>query len=133
MAATKRPHSEIATQMQRRRKALGMSCPLLAMRSGVSLLTVQRILRDGGEHTTFASLSAVARALGMEFELKSLSEPQAFAEQQATIKIEAIARMVQGSSALESQAVDPETYRQMVRQSMHELMAGPRRRLWSPI
>jgi hypothetical protein len=69
----------------------------------------------------------------MEFELKCLSEPQTFAEQQATIKIEAIARMVQGSSALESQAVDSDTYRQMVRQSVHELMAGPRRRLWSPI
>jgi len=41
--------------------------------------------------------------------------------------------MVQGTSALESQAVDSETYRQMVRQTMHELMAGSRRRLWNPI
>ncbi len=110
-----------------------MSCPLLALRSGVSLPTVQRILRDGGEHTTYANLAAVARALGMEFELKSTSDAQTFAERQAQAKTEVIARMVQGTSALESQAVDSDTYRQMVSQTVHELMAGSRRRLWSPI
>jgi transcriptional regulator with XRE-family HTH domain len=109
-----------------------MSCQLLALRSGVSLPTVQRILRDGGEHTTFATLKAVARALGMDFELRS-SDEQAFAERQAQTKAEAIARMVQGTSALESQAVDSDTYRQMVSQTAHELMAGPRRRLWDPL
>ena len=64
---------------------------------------------------------------------ESTADAQAFAEQQAQAKTEVIARMVQGSSALESQAVDSDTYRQMVSQTVHELMAGPRRRLWSPI
>ncbi len=112
---------------------LGMSCPLLALRSGVSLPTVQRILRDGGEHATYASLRAVAQALGMDFELRNTCDAQAFAERQAQAKTEVIARMVQGTSALESQAVDSGTYRQMVSQTVHELMAGPRRRLWSPM
>lgn len=108
-----------------------MSCQLLAERSGVSLPTVQRILRDGEEHTTFANLKAVAKALGMNFELRDTCDEHDFAEQQALMKAEAIASMVQGTSALESQAVDRDSYRQMVKQTVHELMAGSRRRLWS--
>jgi transcriptional regulator with XRE-family HTH domain len=133
MGTTRRPRSGIAVQMQRRRKALRMSCQMLAVRSGVSLPTVQRILRDGGDRATYATLAAVARALGMDFELKSTSDVQAFAERQAQTKAEAIASMVQGTSSLESQAVDSGTYQQMVSQTVHELMAGPRRRLWAPI
>jgi transcriptional regulator with XRE-family HTH domain len=105
---------------------------LLAERSGVSLPTVQRILRDGGEHTTYANLEAVALALGMSFELRSTCDEQDFAEQQALTKAKAIARMVQGTSALESQAIDSDAYQQMVKQTVHELMTGTRRRLWEP-
>jgi transcriptional regulator with XRE-family HTH domain len=133
MAATRRPQSEIAAKMQRRRKALRISCKLLALHSGVSLPTVQRILRDGGEHTTYANLAAVARALGMDFELRSTSDEQAFAERQAEAKARVLVRMVQGTSALESQAVDSDTYQQMVKQTVHELMAGPGRKLWNPM
>ena len=133
MFAARRPQSDIAVQMQRRRKALGISCPLLALRSGVSLPTVQRILRDGGEHTTHANLTAVARALGMDFELRKTCDEQTFAERQAETKGGVIVRVVQGTSSLESQAVDSDTYQQMVKQTVHELMAGPRRRLWNPM
>jgi transcriptional regulator with XRE-family HTH domain len=133
MAEKKPAPSGIAAQLDRRRKALGISCPVLALRSGVSLLTVQRILRDGGEHATFASLRAVAQSLGMDFELKNVAGEQEFKERQAQAKAEAIVRMVQGTSALESQAVDAETCRQMVRQTVYELMTGPGRRLWNPI
>jgi hypothetical protein len=67
----------------------------------------------------------------MDFELKSTSDEQAFAERQAEAKAEDIVRMVQGTSALESQAVDADVRRQLVKQTVHELMAGTRRRLWS--
>ena len=123
----------ITAQMERRRKGLGISRPLLARRSGVSLPTVNRILGGGGEHAAYSSLKAVALALGMEFELRNLTDEQEFSEQQAQSKAEVIARMVQGTSALESQAVDLDTYKQIVRQTAHELMAGSRRRLWNPI
>jgi transcriptional regulator with XRE-family HTH domain len=133
MAATRDSQSGIAAQMQRRRKALRMSCQLLAVRSGVSLPTVQRILRDGGEHATYATLAAMARVLGMDFELRDACDEQTFAERQAETKARAIVRMVQGTSALESQAVDSDAYEQMIKQTVHELMAGQRRKLWSPM
>jgi transcriptional regulator with XRE-family HTH domain len=119
-------------QMEGRRRRLGISRPVLARRSGVSLPTVNRILGGGCEHATYASLKAVAQALGMDFALKSTVDELDLAEQQARAKAEVIARMVQGTSALESQAVDPETYRQIVAQTVHVLMAGSRRKLWSP-
>jgi hypothetical protein len=103
------------------------------MRSGVSLPTVHRILHNGGEDTTYRNLTAVARALGLDFVLESTSDEQTFAEQQAQTKAGIIVRMVQGTSAIESQGVDSDTYQQMVRQTVHELMAGPRRKLWNPM
>jgi transcriptional regulator with XRE-family HTH domain len=109
-----------------------MSRPVLAARSDVSLPTVNRVLNGGEERATYANLRAIAQALGMDFELKPTISEQDFAEQQARAKAEEIARMVQGTSALESQAVDRETYDQIIRQAIHELMAGPKRRLWSP-
>ncbi len=122
--------SPIAVELERRRRGLGMSRSILAQRSGVSLPTVNRILGGSAEHATFASLEAVANALGINFMLKAGIDEQGFAEQQAQTKAEAIARMVQGTSALESQAVASDAVQQMVRQTVHELMAGPRRRLW---
>lgn len=120
----------IAAKMERRRKALKISRQLLAKRSGVSLPTVNRIFSGGWENTTFANLSSVAHAMGMDFEIKNSIDEQDFMEQQAQAKAEAIAHMVQGTSALESQAVDDDTLKQIVRQTVHVLMAGSRRRLW---
>jgi transcriptional regulator with XRE-family HTH domain len=131
MAHVKRIDSRICAQMERRRKRLGMSRPILAQRSGVSLPTVNRILSGGEEHTTYANLQAVADSLGMYFELRDRAGEQEFTEQQAKAKATLIARMVQGSSALESQAVDTDTVRQMISQTTHELMAGSKRKLWS--
>jgi transcriptional regulator with XRE-family HTH domain len=133
MPTARAARSAIALELERRRKALRMSRPLLALRSGVSLPTVQRILRSGAEHARYANLVAVARALGMELAIRSASDPHTFAERAAQAKAEAIARMIQGTSALESQAVDADTYQQLVKQTVHELMAGPRRKLWAPI
>lgn len=134
MAAKKQTRSGFAAQMERRRKALVISRPILARRSGVSLPTIARILGGGRDwqRASYANLKAIADSLGMDFELKTTVDEHDFAEQQARTKAEAIARMVQGTSALESQAVDAETYKQIVKQSIHELMAGPRRRLWNP-
>lgn len=50
---------------------------------------------------------------------------------QARMKAEQLARLVQGTSALECQAVDPETYETLVARSYHELLSGSARRLWS--
>ena len=117
-------------RLSRRRKALGMSFAVLAARSGVSEPTLKRMLGGHMAESSFANVAAVAHALGCSFDLGE-SDPDELCDRQARKKAEQIARLVQGTSALESQAVDAETYRRLVEKSYHELLAGSRRRLWS--
>jgi len=107
-----------------------MSYSVLAARSGVSEPTVKRIL--GGRHAeaSFANVAAVASALGASLDIAQ-ADPDELCRQQARRKAERIARLVQGTSALESQAVDADSYRRLVERSYHQLLAGSRRRLWS--
>ncbi len=113
-----------------RRKALGMSFPSLAARSGVSQPTIKRIFAGHMGEASFANVAAVANALGLSLELEE-SNADELLQQQARKKAEQVARLVQGTSALESQAVDGQTYQRLVEQTYHELLAGSKRKLWS--
>jgi hypothetical protein len=90
---------------------------------------------------TWTKLESMEIATDPEFWVAERSRPQAagvddskgcglLLRAQARAKAEEVARLVQGTSALESQAVDADAYRRLVERSYHELMAGSRRRLW---
>jgi transcriptional regulator with XRE-family HTH domain len=113
-----------------RREALGMSFAALANRSGVSEPTVKRMLGGHLGAASFANVAAVAQALGATLGFEEI-DPDELCRQQARRKAERVARLVQGTSALESQAVDAQSYNRLVEKSYHELLAGSRRRLWS--
>jgi len=117
-------------QLERRRRDLGMSLMAIAHRSGVSLPTVRRILRGRLAEASFVNVAKVSEALGAPIGLAE-TDINEFRRRQARSKAERIARLVQGTSALESQAVDASTYDSIVERSFHELLAGPKRRLWS--
>jgi hypothetical protein len=119
--------------LERRRRELGMTCPQLAERSGVSLPTVRRILRGGLDRATTANTVAVAVALGLRPQFEPIDDSHDFRQKEATKKARKLVGMVQGSSGLEAQAVDPDTVERMVAQTVHELMAGSRRKLWIPM
>lgn len=123
--------------LSRRRIQLGMSHSSLAKRSGVSEPTVKRILGGRIAEASFANVFAVANSLGMPVTLlgmpvtlKSMGVDEV-REKQARAKAVRIARMVQGTSGLEGQAVDDDQYQRLVEQSFYELLAGSNRRLWS--
>lgn len=113
-----------------RRKALGISTAALARRSGVSEPTVKRILGGQIGDASFAKVAAIVQALGVSIGLDEIDADE-LCRRQARLKAEQIARLVQGTSALESQAVDRETYERLVEKSYHELLAGSKRRLWA--
>ncbi|MFZ4431534.1 MAG: helix-turn-helix domain-containing protein [Phycisphaerales bacterium] len=117
-------------RLKHRREALGMSHATVAARSGVSEPTVKRILGGQLAEASFANVVAIAEALGMTVGLGE-TDAEELCRQQARRKAEQIARLVQGTSALESQAVDQTAYERLVERSFHELMAGSRRRLWA--
>lgn len=114
-----------------RRSQLGMSAAVIAARSGVSVATVRRILAGHLGEASFANVSAVADALGAPLQLQA-GDPHEFRQHEARRKAERLARLVQGTSALEGQAVGSDAYRRIVERSYHELLAGPARRLWAP-
>ncbi len=107
-----------------------MSFPQLAERSGVSEPTAKRILGGHAASASYASVAAIAEALGMPLRSEAI-DPDEFRERVALEKARHLARMVQGTSALEAQAVPPAEFRRLVARSVHELLAGPPRRLWS--
>ena len=114
-----------------RRKRLGMTYQVLAARSGVSIATVQRILSCENDQASFSNVVAVANALGMITNFIESVSDNDFREQQAQKKSKGLISLLQGSSGLEGQAVDDQTLADMVQQTVHELLAGPKRKLWA--
>lgn len=113
-----------------------MSRAILARRAGVSLPTVNRILSGKQSGATLGNVHAIAAALGVEVRIGShpkIAETigvDEFRKQQATAKARRLARMVQGTMALEAQAVDQKTLKGLMEGNVHRLLAGSNRRLW---
>src|SRR5260370_39287117 len=114
-----------------RRKKLGMSHAVLAKRAGLSMRTVVRVLSGSDPHAGFANVVAIAEVLGMEVKFKSKANVEELRERQARQKAQRLVGMVQGTMGLEGQAVDRGALAEMVEQTIHELLAGSKRRLWS--
>jgi transcriptional regulator with XRE-family HTH domain len=126
--------------LDRRRRELGMSYRVLAELSGVSLPVVQRLLAARIRSPRFENVMAIADALGngaariqadgtCAFEFPTSAE--ALRESQARGKARRLVAMVQGTSALEGQAVGDAAYNSMIKRTYHELLAGSCHRLWS--
>ena len=118
-------------KLETRRRELGLSQSVLSERSGVSLPTVQRILSGHGRATSFENTLAIAQVLGMQFDAVTVIPAKELLRQQALKKAERLVRMVQGTSALEAQGVSAQHLGQMIKKTVHELLAGSRRRLWA--
>jgi transcriptional regulator with XRE-family HTH domain len=122
--------SDWANQLELRRHRLRMSKAAVAKRSGVPRATVDRILSGNEKSPRISSLRAIAKALGVEVELRETMSAQQFRKAQAIAKAKRVAGLVQGTMGLESQAVDQHALDEMVDQTASELLAGSPRRLW---
>ncbi len=121
----------IFEKLESRRRELGLSQSALAERSGVSLPTVQRILTGHSATTSFENAVAIAQAMGMQWDVVLFCPAQEILEQQARKKAERLVGKVQGTSALEAQAVSPRHLGLMIQKTVQELLAGSRGRLWA--
>lgn len=117
--------------MNLRRMELGMSYAALANRSGVSSPTVHRILSGDHEGARYSNVLAIAGALGVRLRIDSDTSSECFRQQNARRKAQRLVGMVQATSALEGQAVRDDTVDGMVLRTVHELCAGPSRKLWA--
>ena len=123
--------TQILAKLEDRRAQLKMSQRALARRSGVSEATVKRLLSGGVSRPRLDNLTAVARALGLTVELGVCEDLETVREREAHQKAERLVRMVQGTMALEAEAVDADAIRKMVHKTERELLTGSPRRLWS--
>ena len=117
-------------ELAARREALGMNFVDLALRSGVSEPTVKRIFGGRIGEASFSNIIALMSALQLSMELTGPSATEA-CRAQAREKAKQVARLVQGTSALENQAVDAVQYKRLVERTRRYLLAGSRRKLWS--
>ena len=122
--------SNFCLELDKRRRHVRMSYAVLARRSGVSMPTLIRTLSGHNPHISFESLLSIAAALGMQLKLEPLISTSQFLESEAEKKARQIVGMVQGTSGLESQAVGDESRDDLIRQTVHELLAGSPRKLW---
>jgi transcriptional regulator with XRE-family HTH domain len=123
--------SNLFIDLERRRRELGMTYVTVATRSGVSLPTVQRILSGDRHNSSFANVMAIAHALDMTIKFQSQIPTDELREKQAAKRARQLVGLVQGTSGLEGQAIDKNTFEKMVRQTVHELLAGSQRKLWA--
>jgi len=120
----------ILDDLGRRRRSLGMSYDELGRRCGVPVSTLKRVM--GGEVTaSFSTVSAVADALGVDFAKAPAEEIPAMRERQARAKARSLVALVQGTSALEGQAVAPADVELMEQRTAAELLSGSARKLWA--
>lgn len=124
-------HQTLFEKLETRRRELGLSQSVLAERSGVSLPTVQRILGGQSPAASFETTAAIAQAMGMQLDAVPILPAEEILEEQARKKAERLVGLVQGTSALEAQAVSARQIGQMTKKTVQELLAGSRRRLWA--
>ncbi|MGD0516338.1 MAG: helix-turn-helix domain-containing protein [Thermoguttaceae bacterium] len=132
MSITKHPYSIL----DKRRKRLGMSRAILAMRSQVSQPTVTRILTGKESAPRLPNVQAIAAALGVSLiiganlRVEEDLDVNEFRRRQALKKARRLNSMIQGTMGLESQAVDAHTLDEMLNRTVKDLLVGSRRRLW---
>ncbi len=117
----------IFADLDRKRRALGMSYAALSKKSGVSLPTTKRILAGNGR-PSFQHVIALAQTLG--YAIKEIVPAEQLKQQQARLQARRLAGMVQATSALEAQGVDADTRAALENDAVHQLLTGSRRRLW---
>jgi predicted transcriptional regulator len=120
---------QASSSLDKRRRELGMSEGVLAKKAGVSRGTVRRVLGGDFRQVSLGNFLAVAETLGVHLSFEH--EPvENFLERQAEKKARRLVGMVQGNMGLESQAVGSDILNQMIRQTVHQLLAGSKRNLW---
>jgi transcriptional regulator with XRE-family HTH domain len=122
--------TSLGNQLEFRRRKLHMSKSAVARRARVPIATVRRILSGRESSPGVSNVAAIAGALGVELRLHEIQTAQEFRKARAAEKATKLVKLVQGTMALESQAVNQQTLNDMIDQTTSELLAGPPKRLW---
>ncbi|MCK5114343.1 MAG: helix-turn-helix domain-containing protein [Phycisphaerae bacterium] len=115
--------------LKQRRGELRMPISALSERANTSTSTVRRVL-DGDISVSYATLCRIAKAMGVSLEYHARSSGSVIREE-AKRKAKISAKMVQGTSAMESQAVDKEAMDRIVQATEAKLIRQLGSALWA--
>jgi len=124
-------HMGIFARLEARRRDIGMSNEILSRISGVSTASVVRILSGKQANASFAHVQAIADALEVDLVDRERICTYEIRKRQAMARAQQVMALLQGTSGLEGQAVDEVAFKCMYEQTVAELMAGSKRKLWS--
>jgi hypothetical protein len=79
---------------------------------------------------SFATVASIADALGVDLGVIHAQDIAAMRERQAHDKAQKLVTLVQGTSALEGQAVDESDHQLMEQKTASQLLAGSGLKLW---
>lgn len=120
----------LAATLDQRRWELGLTCSAVATRSGLGLRTVQCVLSGRESDPGLQTVCAIARELGASVTLQG-DDVNDVRRRQAEKKATKLLALVQGTSALEGQALDRKAIASMRERTVRDLLAGSPRRLWA--
>lgn len=123
--------AELIEILKKRRMELALSYAMLSKRSRVPIATVKRMFTSSLDSASLHNVCAVAEAMGISIQGQPTESRESFLERAAEQKARQLVGIVQATSALEAQAVDMQVVSAMVKQTVHELMAGSPRRIWA--
>ena len=118
----------IIKDLDAQRKRLGLSVKNLAKQAGVGSATVSRLF-SGQTGTTLDTLLKVAAVLGCSLEVKG-HQATDLRRRRAEQKAEMLIAQLQGTMALEAQAVDPRALEKIKDQMVAQMLKGSDRKLW---
>jgi len=108
-----------------------MSLQTVAERSGLGVRTVQRVLSLREPKANLDTVLQIADALNVELRPKEAGTAHLVRKREAAKKAARLAAMVQGTSALESQAIPKKDLRDIEDEIADRLLSGSARQLWA--
>jgi len=120
----------ILSEIEGRRRELGMSLASLARHAGLGTATVQRALRGRGTDS-LTTVRALAEAVGIKLGLVNGRSCDAIRREQARRKAKRITRLTIGNAALEGRKIDDRTAREFERRSEQKLLSASNFALWA--
>jgi transcriptional regulator with XRE-family HTH domain len=121
----------LLSRLAGRRKDLRMSFRNVAERSGLGLRTVQRVLSLQEPTARLDTVLQIAEALNVELRPRDAGTAHRVRKREAEKKAVRLASMVQGTSALESQAIPKNDLREIREEIADRLLSGSSRQLWA--
>jgi len=113
---------ELIKQIIKRKKQLGITIENLAKLSGVSIRTINRLLKN--EDVKLSTVEAVTNLLGLDFAGNEIVPLDELKKQRAKQKAIYLASIVQGTSILELQGLEEESINKIVSMYKNEFLHG---------